>query len=243
MCVVLVLAHNYFISAPSAFPTGKYIEIDKGLTINEAGQLLKENNLIKSEFTFRLFISLFGKNNLVIAGEYKFSEPLNLYDLVKTVTDTEFKGRSVKLTFPEGLTSKEMGALIGDKFLNFTGDDFYTKARAREGYLFPDTYILPITYTVDNVITRMTDNFTAKIAPLKQEIIDSKYTLKQVVIMASILEREARTLETRKKISGILIETKDRTNFVIGIGVNVNQNFSSALNLNATSLSEYSLKE
>ncbi len=236
-CFVLVLAHNYFISAPSDFPTGKYIEIDKGLTINEAGALLKEKNLIKSESTFRLFVSLFGKNNLVIAGEYKFPEPLNLYDLVKTVTDTEFKGRSVKLTFPEGLTSKEMGQLIDGKFLNFSGDDFYAKAKAREGYLFPDTYILPVTYTIDNIITRMTDNFTAKIAPLKEEIIKSKYTLKQVVIMASIIEREARTLETRKKITGILWKR-----FEIGMPLQVDAPFGYLLNKGTSEITSADLK-
>ena len=235
--VVVFLGYNFFVSAPSNFPTGKYIEIDKGLTINEAGKFLKENNLIKSEFTFRFFVFLFVKNNLVIAGEYKFSDSLNLYDLVKTVTDTAVKGRSVKLTFPEGLTSKEMGALIGDNFLNFTGDDFYVKAKAREGYLFPDTYILPITYTVDNVITRMTDNFTAKIAPLREKIIKSKYTLKQVVIMASILEREARTLETRKKISGILWRR-----FEMGMALQVDAPFGYLLNKGTSEITSADLR-
>ncbi|MBI5140413.1 MAG: endolytic transglycosylase MltG [Candidatus Vogelbacteria bacterium] len=237
-CLVLFFSiYLAFISPPKDFPTGRYITIEKGLTIAEAGEFMKDKKLIRSDLFFRPLIYLFGKTDKVIAGEYKFSEPMNLYSLVKIVTDTEFKGRSVRLTVPEGLTSKEMGALIGDKFLGFSGDDFWVKAKGREGYLFPDTYILPVTYTIDNIITRMTDNFTAKIAPLREKIIKSKYTLKQVVIMASIVEREARTLETRKKIAGILWKRLDA-----GMALQVDAPFGFLLNKGTSEITSADLK-
>lgn len=237
-CIIASLSfYTLFLSAPKDFKTGKYITIDKGLSITEAGEFLMGENLIRSEYFFKIFVYLFGKTNKVVAGEYKFSEPLSLYGLVKIVTDTEFKGRSVRLTFPEGLTSKEMADVIGDKFLNFSAINFLSKAKEKEGYLFPDTYILPVTYTVDNIITRMTDNFRSKISPIRDEIIKSKYTLQQVVIMASIVEREARTLETREKIAGILWKRFD-----LGMPLQVDATFGYLLNKGTSELTLDDLK-
>ena len=231
------LLHLSFFVAPKNFPVGKYIEIDKGLTIDGAALYLKENGVIKSPVMFRIFIKFFGKSNNVIAGEYKFTKPLSMPDVVMNVTDTEYQGRSVKITFPEGLTVEEMSELIGDKFINFNAVGFLSKAKPKEGYLFPDTYIFPITYSVDDVITRMTGTLHTKMDPLRDEIIKSKYTLPQVVIMASILEREARTSETMKMISGILWKRFDR-----GMALQVDAPFAYLLNRGTSEITVDDLK-
>ncbi len=192
------------VSAPAAFPAGKYIEIESGLSLDQSASFLKDEGLIRSTLMFRLFVSLFGTTKNVIAGEYRFASPENLYTVVKSVTDTEYQGRAFKVTIPEGYTNKDIAELIDGKLPNFNKANFLASAASLEGELFPDTYIFPITYTEKSVITRMHDNFNDKIKDIKPEIIGSKYTRKQIIIMASILEKEARTLPTRQIISGIL---------------------------------------
>ena len=204
LLLIFLTFYKFTISPPSDFPVKKYIEIEKGLSIDETAAFLKEKNIIRFTPMFRVFVSLFGVTGNIIAGEYRFEEPVSLYDVVRKVTDTEYGGRAVKITIPEGFTNRDIAELLDGKLSNFNKDNFMKVALSQEGYLFPDTYIFPIIYTEENIITRMHDNFTAKIADIKQEIISSKRTLGELVIMASILEKEARTIPTRKKISGIL---------------------------------------
>ncbi|MDO8493250.1 MAG: endolytic transglycosylase MltG [bacterium] len=202
--IFISIFYRLTISSPSDFPIGKYIEIKKGVSIEDGAQFLKDKNIIQSTSMFRLFISLFGETGNIIAGEYRFDKPENLYVVVRNITDTEYKGRALRITIPEGFTNKDIAELIEGKLPNFNMANFLKTALPLEGSLFPDTYIFPITHDEKNVITRMNDNFNTKIQDIKPEIIASKYTRNQIIIMASILEKEARTMETRRTIAGIL---------------------------------------
>lgn len=219
------------ISPPTDFPTGKYIEIKKGVSIEEAADFLKEKRLIRSTRMFRLFVSFFGTTGNIIAGEYKFDQRENLYIVVKNVTDTEYKGRALKITIPEGFTNKDIADLLEGKLPNFDKDIFLKSALPLEGSLFPDTYIFPVIYDEKNVIRRMNDNFQEQIKDIKPEIIASIRTRNQIIIMASILEKEARTMETRKKIAGILWKRLDR-----GMLLQVDASFLYLLNKQSSEL-------
>jgi UPF0755 protein len=219
------------ISPPTEFPDKKYIKIEKGLSIEEAAIFLKEKNIIRSTRMFRVFITLFGTTNNIIAGEYRFGEPESLYGVVRDVTDTEFKGRAVRITIPEGFTNKDIAEIISGKLPDFNKNNFLKIALPLEGSLFPDTYIFPITYDEKNVMTRMNDNFNTKIADIKPEIIASSRTRKEIIIMASILEKEARTLATKKKIAGILWKRLDK-----GMLLQVDASFLYLLNKESSEL-------
>jgi len=78
------------------------------------------------------------------------------------------------------------------------------EAIKKEGYLFPDTYIFPAGATEEDVIKEMEENFAKRILPLQTQIRDFKRPLKDVLIMASLVEGEVRTTETRRQVSGIL---------------------------------------
>jgi len=74
-----------------------------------------------------------------------------------------------------------------------------------EGYLFPDTYQLPENASIDDLITPALENFSAKLDLLGREKIAAKnLSVRDTVIMASILEKEVRTLEDKKIAAGIL---------------------------------------
>ncbi len=202
--VAILIVYKLLISAPADFPQGRYIDIQKGLSIEEAGQYLKDKKIIRSVPVFKIFVYIFGSTKNIIAGEYRFDVAQDLFNIVANVTDTSYKGRAIKITIPEGFTNRDIADLIDGKLPQFNRDNFLQTALPLEGELFPDTYIFPIAYDGKNIITKLHDNFQAKIADIKPEIIASKYTRKQIVIMASILEKEARTTITRKIISGIL---------------------------------------
>ncbi len=104
----------------------------------------------------------------------------------------------VRVTIPEGYTNKDIASRF-NRFKNFDKDIFLRITQGNEGYLFPDTYFLTGQETEGDIIAKMEDNFKKKVGEVKQEI----------VIMASLLEKEAKTSEDKKIISGILWKRLD----------------------------------
>ena len=204
-----LLFYWQFISAAINFPLGRYFEIEKGWSISEAGTFFREKNVIRSPFLFKILVPVVGKTKNIIAGEFKFDEKANLFSVIRSVTDTGYKGRAIKVTIPEGFTNRDITNLLDGKLINFDKGNFLSTALPKEGSLFPDTYIFPISFSEDKVINKMFDNFQTKIASIKPAIIASKRTRTEIIIMASIIEKEARTTETRKKIAGILWKRLD----------------------------------
>src|SRR3989344_2105831 len=87
---------------------------------------------------------------------------------------------------------------------SFDEEEFIKKAKDKEGYLFPDTYHFPQNIKPNAVIEAMEKNFNDKIIALNEKISAFGKPLKEVMVMASLLEEEARKLETKQMIAGIL---------------------------------------
>jgi UPF0755 protein len=100
----------------------------------------------------------------------------------------------MKVTIPEGFTVKEIKEKLGIKL---PGENL-------EGYLFPDTYYFPIDVSGEEVVKIMRENFEKKISPYKKGIEKSGKTIQEIVIMASLIEKEVKTKKEKKLVSGIL---------------------------------------
>ena len=92
------------------------------------------------------------------------------------------------------LLVKELCDLFSADNPNFNKEKFLKLAEGKEGYLFPDTYFFTNKETPEEIINKMQDNFKVKAGDVQKDIL----------IMASIIEKEARKPEDRKIISGIL---------------------------------------
>lgn len=110
--------------------------------------------------------------------------------------------KSVRLTIPEGYDNQEISKLFDDRFKYFDHDVFLKSAP--QGYLFPDTYYVGLYMNATATIALLRDNFDTKISPLMSEINKSGFNLKEIILMASILEAEVRGVNDRKIVSGIL---------------------------------------
>lgn len=110
----------------------------------------------------------------------------------------------IKITFIEGSTNEDIVRLLSEKVPSFNKDAFLNDPRSKQGYLFPDTYFFFPFTTGDEVLNMMTLNFTKRVSPLDQDIKSSDKSLKDIIIMASILEKEASGKEDIGIISGIL---------------------------------------
>ncbi|MDO8591091.1 MAG: endolytic transglycosylase MltG [bacterium] len=206
LSLVFFMATFYvlYIKPPPEFPVKTIITIEKRAGLNEIAQTLLERKIIRSPFWFRIGVILSSGERGVLAGDYFFEKPANLSSVFSRLTNGAFGLTPVKLTFPEGMTSAQMTIVLADDLINFDTKEFLRLTKAKEGYLFPDTYFFLPNVKPDEVLKIFQSNFDTKIKGLAEAIAAFKKPLKDVVIMASILEAEARTTETREIISGIL---------------------------------------
>ena len=183
----------FFLSAPKDFPSGAAIAIEKGKGLAEISGKLKKEGFIKNKYAFALYARVFNKSKKIKYGKYLFNEPVSIFSLLSRFTKGEFGFKPVKVTVAEGLTVKKIAELLGD-FENFDKEEFLEKTKNLEGYLFPDTYLfLPFAET-EQIIGTMTDNFKKKAGDVGKDI----------VIMASLIEKEVPDIGDRKIVSGIL---------------------------------------
>ncbi len=110
----------------------------------------------------------------------------------------------VNVTIPEGFNTDQIGEALESAGL-FPKNTFTVQAKYEEGFLFPDTYRFYKDSTPAVAMAKMRENFNKKITPdVIAEIARQKKTLKDIVIMASILEEETKNDGDRKIVSGIL---------------------------------------
>jgi UPF0755 protein len=189
-------------AAPSGFPAGRIIDIPPGTTIGEAAALLKNRDAIQWPFLFSLAVR--AGADKVVAGPYLLSSREDLLTLAFRVSHGQTGLEPVKVTLPEGLSTRQMGDILKKRLQDFDEDAFLTLAKPEEGYLFPDTYFFLPGVSPQDVIARLKANFDERTKALSDEIAAFGKPESDIIIMASILEKEGRTPETRRTIAGIL---------------------------------------
>ncbi|MPM70710.1 Endolytic murein transglycosylase [bioreactor metagenome] len=140
------------------------------------------------------------QNKKIQSGTYRLSSSLTTPEIIKKLTTGGIADYWLKII--DGSRIEEVAQLFPTG-LSFSNNDFLTKVKTKEGYLFPDSYLIPEYYTVDQIITLIQNNFDQKFTKAKENS-DTKLTDKQVLVLASLLEREGKSLESKKMIAGIL---------------------------------------
>ncbi|MDP3726263.1 MAG: endolytic transglycosylase MltG [bacterium] len=199
-----VFFYTISISPPKTFTQEVAIVIPEGFTLSKTSKLLKDEGLIRSPVFFEtLVIALDGEGG-VRHGEYVFKKPQNAWTIARRVVSADFGLIPVKITVQEGLTVAEMGDIFEKNLAGFNKDVFVRIAKKDEGYLFPDTYKFFPNDGELEVYKTLRQAFDKKIKLVENDITQSGKGLKDIIIMASLLEKEARTMETRRTIAGIL---------------------------------------
>ncbi len=201
---VFVVSYLFIFRAPVDFPVAKMIEIEEGMTLVEISGHLKDLKVVRSELLFESFVTLLAGDAGALHGEYFFNKRLSSFGVAQKVTKGEFGLESVRVTVPEGSTVYDIARIFEEKFSKFDSASFLKDARDKEGYLFPDTYLFLPNVKEDQVVKEMQETFERKVSELTEEVSVFGKSIQDVIIMASILEKEARTTESRRIIAGIL---------------------------------------
>jgi UPF0755 protein len=202
--LAVIILIGIFIIPPYNFPSGISVDIKDGLTLSQTAELLAKENLIKSQALFKTMIFLIGGERAVRSGEYFFAKPANAGNLAYRIARGNFGFEAVKITFPEGSTLAEISSISGKKLSKFNSEEFAILTHGKEGFLFPDTYVFYTNTKTTDVIKALDENFKNKTAEIRRSAEKLGKDFRDIVIMASIIEEEARTAEDRRLISGIL---------------------------------------
>jgi UPF0755 protein len=193
-----------FISSPINFPKGLIYDLSKGKNLSVVANDFKEKKIIKSPFIFKSLVCVFGLGCKVYEGDYVLSKRQNVISLAWRIANNDTELVPVRVTLREGLTSREIGDILSEKLQTFNKKEFLKTVEKSEGYLFPDTYLIIPGTSESEIAKLMMDNFNEKVRTLESKIKTFDKNLSDVIKMASILEGEARTLETRRIVAGIL---------------------------------------
>ena len=165
--------------------TQKFFVIPKGTAVRIIGNELKEQGLIRDPVVFFIYVK---KNNLdhgIQAGAYKLSPSMNLTQIMDTIRHGTV---DVWVTLPEGLRAEEIAQILKSEIPSYQ-EGWIESLKSQEGYLFPDTYLIPKDADIDSIISILKNNFYKKIE--EKGISRSDPNLNNIVIMASLIEREA----------------------------------------------------
>lgn len=206
-CIILIVCITAIMRQsrpPEDFPTGYTAEIVEGSTVDQIAQLFTEDHVIRSPLLLRSLIILKGKEGRVIHGFYYFDTPQSVFSVANRITQGLYDLESIKITIPEGINRKTAADILALQLPRFSKEEFMSVTEQKEGYLFPDTYIFLPHTTARNVADIMQQNYEKKVGPLRKRFESFGKTEDEIITMASIIEGEARQLNTRRMIAGIL---------------------------------------
>lgn len=205
----VVLGSIYVIQVPYNFPTKTIITVSRGESFTSIARDFKKQHLIRSTILFRVVVLAIGGERNILAGDYYFDTPASLLELAYRLKTGDQNLKNISVTIPEGSTSYQIADILAAKLTNFDTKKFLNLAIPLEGYLFPETYAFFPNVTSEEILRVLESTFATKISPFKVQIAQSKRSLKDIITVASILEREAQTKEDWQIISGIIWKRLD----------------------------------
>lgn len=184
------------------------IEIQEGDSLGDVINTLKENEIIDHKMVFRMFVALTGAKDKIAPGSYELNTDMDYRAIITNISASSPARQKTKVTIPEGYTIDQIFTLLEQnsvstvqKLQDTAANHDYNFSFLKElplgdyhrleGYLFPDTYEFYIGQDPVRVINKMLVNFDAKLTDeLRTEIANSGYSIHDVVIIASMIEKE-----------------------------------------------------
>lgn len=220
--------YKYNLTSVSDNTEDKVITIQNG-SIYSIGKTLKDNNLIRNEFIFKIYVKLNNVNNLK-ASTYNLNESMSLEEIISILKEgNSYNPNEISITFKEGKNIRSIARTIEentnntyDDVMNKISDESYINTLIQkywfltndiknnkiyydlEGYLFPDTYaFLNKDVSIENILETMLNQTEKVLAPYKERIEKLNLSIHEFFTLASIIELEGAAADDRKGVAGV----------------------------------------
>lgn len=230
--VIAVLGISIILSIVAVFMANDVLalvkdDVDISITLTESTKMtdvakqLDDSGIVKYGSLFKLYVNMAGKDAVVAPGSYLLNPSMDYTQIVRKLlseADTDI----VKLTIPEGYSTQQIVELLvengvcsqseAEEALNdyafkheFLESLLPPTQSWLEGYLFPDTYEMYANSEAVDAINKMLNNFEVKYdAAIQEGAAELGLSMNEVVIIASLIEKEAQVDEEYSKIAGVI---------------------------------------
>lgn len=172
--------------------------VPQGAGLKAISRDLKEKGLIKNPLIFTLMVQQSGLAKKIQAGDFRLSPSMTSQQIAQALTKAVL---DIWVTIPEGKRAEEVAEILKDRMPNFD-PSWEQQLIQHEGYLFPETYLIPRNASIENIIQLLTNTFDEKYKEVNTG--RTNLTKDQIVTIASLIEREARHDEDRPLISSVI---------------------------------------
>lgn len=203
--IILSIGGLWWIDATSPAnpqnPASQTFTVVSGEGVRSIATRLKNAGFVKDQVGFFILVKLLRLDSKLEAGNFRLSPAMDMPTIVKELTHGTL---DTWVTTLEGWRSEEIALKLAQdiaipevEFLKYN----------REGYMFPDTYLLPKDASAAAVAKILLDNFDKRVtSDIRTAITKQGITFDQGIILASIVEREGRSDTDRPIIAGILLK-------------------------------------
>lgn len=222
ICLAIILLIAFLKSCTSPTQQEVTFLISQGESLNSVANRLSDQNIISSPFFFKRYLASNNLDTKIQAGSFSLSTNSSSKQIAETLIDSSQSNR-MRITIPEGYkisqideTLSQLGLTQAGEFTQCTQtcnishpilDHIPTDTKSLEGFLYPDTYFVdPASFTNQKLIIDMLNNFENKLPTNWQESISNTpaNNLYEVIIMASIVEREVLSPTDKANVAHIL---------------------------------------
>lgn len=179
--------------------TQKIFVIQKGEGVREIANKLKREGLIKNAVVFFILIKKESMDGKIQAGDFRLSASMTAFEIAQNLTHGTL---DVWVTIPEGKRAEEIAEILKESvpsYQSFWKDELVK----HEGYLFPDTYLVPKDGDINLIISIMKSNFEKKFVSITPN--KTRLSKEEIVIVASLIEREAKLDEDRPLVASVIL--------------------------------------
>ena len=229
LIVGFITFYNINLKSVSSDSTKIDFMVDSGSTYYSVISKLKKQGLIKNELCFKIYVKL-NKLNKIDAGIYKISKNMSVKEIVSEFSKgNTYNPDAIVITFKEGKNARYIAKTIA-QFTKNTENDVYDKLKdteylkriideywfigdeildnriyySLEGYLYPNTYEFQNeNVTVEDIFKAMLDEMGKELSLYKTSIENSKYSIHEILTLASIIELEGAKSDDRAGIAGV----------------------------------------
>ena len=261
-----IIYYNIGLSAVSRKNTPVEFMVDSGSTYYSVIKKLKSEGIIRNEFCFKLYVK-FNKVNNVEAGTYKLNKNMSVSDIVNTLSKgNSYNPDAIVITFKEGKNMRSIASLIAENtnnsedsvynllknndYLNSLINDYWfiddsilneNIYYSLEGYLYPNTYEFQNKdVSVEEIFKTMLDQTNKELEKYKADLLNNKYSIHEILTLASIIELEGSVSDDRSGIAGVFF---NRLNNGWSLGSDVTTYYAAKIEMNERDLYQYEIDD
>lgn len=188
------------------------ITVSENMTFSQLTAQLQRRGVIEHPRLFKVLARIRGLDKRLWVGRYDFAGEVSLASVIADLSAGKIA--SVMVTIPEGKNIQQTAALLSEaleldsaSIVSLCLDSAKIQERYGvpdlEGYLLPETYRLPVGVSAEEVIKQMAVAAVEELRILRTRYPERAETDRELVILASIIEAEARVGRERRTISSV----------------------------------------